>query len=394
MCSGLSDLDRVFGGGLVPGAVMLLGGEPGIGKSTLLLQLLARLGSRDFKVLYVTGEESLAQVAMRSRRIGGEGMSAVSGCAETDLDAICEAIQDVKPHVIVIDSIQTVRCAELMSAAGTVGQLREVAARLVQIAKSTGATVLLVGHVTKDGSLAGPKVLEHLVDTVLAFEGDRTYAYRIVRSVKNRFGPANEVAVFEMAGNGLAEVPDPSALFLAERRADASGSVVMATAEGERALLVEVQALVAPAAYGSSRRVANGLDPQRLSVLLAVLHRKVGLHLLDQDVFASVAGGIRVTERGVDLASTLAVASSFRDRPLPEDLVAFGEVGLAGEVRAVPRADIRLAEAAKLGFRRAIIPKGNVSSMPKGDVSRAGSLTPGIEVTAVGSVEAALEAVS
>lgn len=380
--SGIGELDRVLGGGAVAGSAVLLGGDPGIGKSTLLMQALAGLATKQRPGLYISGEESAAQVAARARRLEVDTRF-VSVQATTELEPIESTVANLKPGVLVVDSVQTVRTQGLDSVAGSVTQIRAVASRLIEIAKREGITLFLIGHVTKDGSLAGPKVLEHLVDTVLSFEGDPSGAFRLVRAAKNRFGPAHEVGVFEMVEAGLVEVPDPSKLFLAERLERAAGSVVLPTAEGTRPLLVEVQALVAPAVYGSARRVSSGLDGSRLAILLAVLDRKADVHVLDQDVFASVAGGARVSERAVDLPLALAIVSSLRDKPLPPELVAFGEVGLAGEVRAVPRAVQRLGEAQKLGFTRAIVPKGNLERI-NGDAPE------GIELIGVRSLADAL----
>lgn len=359
--SGSEELDRVLGGGAVLGGVVLLGGDPGIGKSTLLMQVLAAFAHRGVKALYVTGEESSSQVAMRASRLALPGMERVLVQATTDLEEVERAIDELKPSAVVVDSIQTVRSGSLDSAAGSVGQLREVAARLVELAKRRGIALFLIGHVTKDGALAGPKVLEHLVDTVLSFEGDAGQDYRVVRASKNRFGPAHEMAVFEMVREGLREVPDPSALFLAERPERAPGSVVLPSAEGTRPVLIELQALVAPARMGPPRRVSTGIENSRLAILLAVLDRKADVHVLDQDVFASVTGGARVDERAADLAMAIAVVSSLRDRAIAPDLAVFGEVGLAGELRAVPRAGGRLQEARKMGFTKVILPRGNLS---------------------------------
>jgi DNA repair protein RadA/Sms len=361
--TGLAELDRVLGGGVVLGGVVLLGGDPGIGKSTLLMQALAGIAARGHAVLYASGEESAAQIALRARRLGAEGIDRVLVQATTEITELEGAIDDEKPDVVVVDSIQTLRSAELESAAGSVGQLREVAARLVEMAKRRGIALFLIGHVTKDGALAGPKILEHLVDTVLSFEGDATLSHRIVRASKNRFGPAQEIAVFEMVRDGLREVPDPSAHFLAERPQRVSGSVVVPISEGARPVLLEVQALVAPALYGQARRVAAGIEASRLAILLAVLERKADVHVLDRDVFASVAGGARIDERAADVALAIAVVSSLRDKPVPAELVAFGEVGLAGELRAVPRAPQRVAEARKLGFRRVVLPRANAEML-------------------------------
>jgi len=340
-----------------------VGGDPGIGKSSLLLQALAGISARGERTLYVSGEESRAQIALRAERIRSPGVEDVRVLATAELDDIVHAVNSEQPVAMVVDSIQTMRCSELESVAGSVGQLREVTARLVDLAKARGIAVFLIGHVTKEGAIAGPKLLEHLVDTVLAFEGDSTLSYRLVRSTKNRFGPAHELGVFEMVREGLREVVDPSRLFLAERPAHASGSLVFPSAQGQRPLLLEVQALLTPAAYGSSRRVATGLDAGRLAILLAVLERKAHVQLLDQDVFVSVVGGARVDEPAVDLALAVAITSSLRDRPVAHDLVVFGEVGLTGEVRGVPRPGARLLEAKKLGFLRAIVPLSSLERM-------------------------------
>ncbi len=382
--TGIGELDRALGGGPVRGGVALLGGDPGIGKSTLLMQALAALAARDESAVYVTGEESASQVALRARRIGGAGMEAVRILATTELEDAEAALSAEKPAVAVIDSIQTLRAASLSSAPGSVSQLREVAARLIDLAKRHGIALFLIGHVTKEGAIAGPKVLEHLVDTVLSFEGDRSHAFRVLRATKNRFGPAQEMGVFEMDREGLREVPDPSALFLAERPEGSAGSVVVPTAEGTRPLLVELQALVAPAVYGNARRVVSGLDGNRLAILLAVLDRKAQTRVLDRDVFASVAGGARVDERALDLALAVAVVSSYRQRAVPADLVVFGEVGLAGEVRAVPRPGPRIAEARKLGFRRVLLPKTNAERLTKKEKK-------GLTLMPVGTLAEALE---
>jgi DNA repair protein RadA/Sms len=361
--TGLGELDRVLGGGPVLGGVVLLGGDPGIGKSTLLMQALAGIAADGRRALYVTGEESAAQVAMRAGRIGAPGLDDVIVQATMDLDEVIATLDRDEPAAVVIDSVQTLRSAQLDSPAGSVAQLREVAARLVEVAKQRGIAMFLIGHVTKDGTLAGPKLLEHLVDTVLTFEGDPTAGFRIVRASKNRFGPAHEMAVFEMVREGLREVPNPSALFLAERPSRAAGSIVVPVAEGSRPVLIEVQALVAPPQYGPSRRVSTGIDGSRLAILLAVLERKADVHVLDRDVFASVAGGARVEERAADLAIAIAVVSSLRDRAVSPELVVFGEVGLAGELRAVPRAAARVAEARAMGFSRIVMPRGNASQL-------------------------------
>jgi DNA repair protein RadA/Sms len=385
--SGIGELDRVLGGGAVLGGVTLLGGDPGVGKSTLLLQALAGLAAKGCRALYVSGEESAGQTAARARRLG-VAADELLVLAENDLTAIETTIGEVKPRALVLDSVQTVRAPELESAAGTVSQLREVAARLVDRSKRERIATFLVGHVTKDGALAGPKVLEHLVDTVLAFEGERGQAFRALRALKNRFGSATEVGVFEMTGEGMREVPNPSALFLAERPDGAAGSVIASTSEGSRPMLVEVQALVAPfAQHGAAggRRTATGVDGARLAMILAVLERKVGLHLSAADVFVNIAGGVRVDEPAIDLPVALAVASSLRDRPVSPQTVAFGEIGLAGEVRGVARASGRLAEAAQMGFRRAIVPASSTQSASPPDGAS-------MEIVAVRTLAEAVEA--
>ncbi len=353
--TGIAELDRVLGGGVVLGGVTLVGGDPGVGKSTLLMQALAGLARQGHRSLYISGEESAGQTAARARRLGAVADDLLV-LAENDLDAVERALDDVKPVAVVLDSVQTMRASSLESAPGTVSQLREVAARMVERSKRSRFATFLVGHVTKDGALAGPKVLEHLVDTVLAFEGERGHALRSLRTQKNRFGSATEVGVFEMTAEGMREVPNPSALFLAERPRGASGSVVTATHEGTRAILVEVQALVGSVAAGSARRTANGVDAGRLAMILAVLERKAGLMVAGLDVFVNVAGGIQVDEPAIDLGMALSIASSLRNRAVAYDTVAFGEVGLTGEVRGVAQGAARLAEAAAMGFRRAIVP--------------------------------------
>ena len=359
--TGIVELDRVLGGGVVRGGVTLLGGEPGIGKSTLLMQAVAGVAAGGKRVLYVTGEESAAQVAMRARRLGVPDRLLL--LATTDVGDALNALAAERYDMAVIDSIQTLRSADLESAAGSVGQLRDVAGRLTEYAKTQHVAMFVIGHVTKDGSLAGPKVLEHLVDTVLSFEGDATHAFRIIRATKNRFGPAQELGVFEMASDGLREVADASSLFIAERPLRAAGSVVLPTTQGTRPLLVEVQALVAPALYGAPRRVTTGLDANRLAVLLAVLQRRAAVQVLDQDVFASVAGGVRIDEPAVDLALSVAIVSSLRDRPVPTDRAVFGEIGLTGELRAVARPAVRIQEARKLGFTHVVLPQANIAHL-------------------------------
>jgi DNA repair protein RadA/Sms len=376
--TGIGELDRVLGGGLVPGAVILIGGDPGIGKSTLVLQALAALAHRG-RALYVSGEESPQQVKMRADRLGIT-TAALLVLAETQLDAILEQARAVDPVVLAVDSIQTVCSEQLGSAAGSIGQVRESAAQLVQFAKRHGLATVLVGHVTKDGAFAGPRVLEHMVDTVLYFEGDRGHAFRILRAVKNRFGSTNEIGVFEMAEQGLAEVANPSGFFLAERPKGAAGSVIVASLEGTRPLLLEVQALVTPASFGTPRRTVLGADYNRVCLLLAVLEKRVGFPLQSQDAFVNVAGGGRVSEPAADLGLALAAASSYLDRPLRGDVVVMGEVGLTGEVRAVTALAARLKEAAALGFHAAVVPQNNLR----------GRADHPIEIQGVGSVEEAV----
>ncbi|MHB8252411.1 MAG: DNA repair protein RadA [Acidiferrobacter sp.] len=355
--SGLNELDRVLGGGVVPGSVVLLGGDPGIGKSTILIQALARM-STDLPALYVTGEESTAQVALRAQRLALTAPR-LKLLAETNVETIIAQARQEQPRVLVIDSIQTVYVPTLAQAPGSVSQVREAAATLVRFAKDTNTALFLVGHVTKEGQLAGPRVLEHMVDAVLYFEGDSSSRYRLIRAIKNRFGAVNELGVFVMTEGGLREVNNPSALFLRQDAENAPGSVILVTQEGTRPLLVEVQALIDESTAANPRRVALGLDGQRLGMLLALLHRHGGHGTYRQDVFVNVVGGVRVTETASDLAVLLACVSSLTDRPAGGDLVVFGEVGLAGEMRPVPRGQERLREAAKLGFKRAIIPAAN-----------------------------------
>ncbi|MGQ0659132.1 MAG: DNA repair protein RadA [Chromatiales bacterium] len=365
LSTGIEELDRVLGGGVVPGSVVLIGGDPGIGKSTLLLQMLAGVDGA-LSALYVSGEESSRQIAMRARRLGIDA-KVIRLLTETNIERVLELARREAPRLMVVDSIQTMYTDLLASAPGSVGQVRESAAQLVRFAKSGGASVYLVGHVTKEGALAGPRVLEHMVDTVLYFEGDGNSRFRVVRAVKNRYGAVNELGVFAMTDKGLREVTNPSAIFLTRHDKDVPGSVVMVTREGTRPLLVEVQALVDESKLAYPRRVTVGLDSNRLAMLLAIAHRHAGIVTYDQDVFVNVVGGVRVAETGADLAVLLAVLSSLRGKPLPRDLVMFGEVGLAGEIRPVPGGPERLREAAKHGYRRAIVPKANVpKNRPEG----------------------------
>jgi DNA repair protein RadA/Sms len=357
--TGSGEFDRVLGGGMVPGSVVLIGGDPGIGKSTLLLQTLATLSQR-YATLYVSGEESPQQISLRAHRLKLP-TDTMRLLPETRVEGIIETALRERPQVLVIDSIQTIYTEQLQSAPGSVAQVRESAAQLVRYAKQSGTALFIVGHVTKDGQLAGPRVLEHMVDTVLYFEGDSGSRYRVIRAFKNRFGAINELGVFAMTELGLKEVSNPSAIFLSHHEQVVSGSAVMVTVEGSRPLLVEVQALVDESHLGNPRRVTVGLEHNRLAMLLAVLHRHGGIATHDQDVFVNVVGGVRVTETGADLALLLSVISSLRNRPLPERLVVFGEVGLAGEIRPVPNGQERLKEAAKHGFTRAIVPAANLS---------------------------------
>lgn len=359
----ISELDRVLGGGLVHGSVTLIGGDPGIGKSTLLTQTLASL-SQSLPCLYVTGEESLQQISMRAHRLGLQdmGLQLLSEtCVETIITLASETLASNNgPKVIVIDSIQTVYTEALQSAPGAVAQVRESAAQLVRFAKQTGTALFLVGHVTKEGTLAGPRVLEHMVDTVLYFEGDPGERYRMIRAIKNRFGAVNELGIFAMTDEGLKTVSNPSAIFLSRHEVPVAGSIITVTREGSRPLLIELQALVDESHGSNPRRVCLGLDPNRLNMILAVMHRHAGIVMFDQDVFINIVGGVRLTETSADTALILAALSSFRDKPLPNDVFTFGEVGLAGEIRPVPNGQERLREAAKHGFKQAIIPKANM----------------------------------
>jgi DNA repair protein RadA/Sms len=376
--TGIGELDRVLGGGLVTGAVVLLGGDPGIGKSTLLLQALAVLGS-SCNAIYISGEESAQQIALRASRLAVDA-AALNLLAEIQLEKVLAVLSAQKPDVAVIDSIQTIYSEALQSAPGSVAQVRECAAQLTRYAKSSGTALLLVGHVTKEGALAGPRVLEHMVDAVLYFEGDTHSSFRLVRAIKNRFGAVNELGVFAMTERGLRGISNPSALFLSQHGTQVAGSCVMVTQEGSRPLLVEVQALVDEAHAPNPRRLSVGLEQNRLAMLLAVLHRHAGIAAFDQDVFVNAVGGVKIDEPAADLPVLLAIVSSLRNKPLPEKLVAFGEIGLAGEIRPVQRGQERLREAAKLGFKLAIIPKANA---PRTAIE-------GIEVVSVERVEEAV----
>jgi DNA repair protein RadA/Sms len=379
--TGVAEFDRVLGGGVVPGSLVLIGGEPGIGKSTLLLQAAAHFAKAVGPVLYSSGEESEHQIKSRGERLGVEP-APLYILAETCLERILEEIARLRPAFIIVDSVQTVFSLKFQSAPGSIGQVRESATQLLFAAKGQNIPTFLVGHVTKDGALAGPKALEHIVDTVLYFEGEKHHSHRVIRAVKNRFGAVSELGVFEMTGKGLRGVANPSQLFLAERRAGAPGSAVLSCVEGSRPLLVEVQALVSSSTYGNARRMASGVDQNRLSLLLAVLEKRAGMSLIADDVFINVAGGIAVDEPAADLAVTGAVASSLRNRTVRAGTAVFGEVGLAGEVRGVSQAALRVREAAQMGFSRCVIPEGNCS--PE-------DVPPGIELVGVRTVGEALE---
>lgn len=378
LSSGSDEFDRVLGGGLVNGSVVLIGGDPGIGKSTLLLQTLAHLCAQQ-TVLYVSGEESVGQIALRARRLG-LGEASMPVLAEIELERICSEIEAVRPTVVVIDSIQTMCSSQLQSAPGSVAQVRECAAQLTRIAKQLGIALVMIGHVTKEGTLAGPRVLEHIVDTVLYFEGEQHSSFRMVRAFKNRFGAVNELGVFAMTDRGLRAVANPSAIFLSPRGKPVPGSCVLVSLEGTRPLLVEVQALVDTAHVPNPRRLSVGLEGNRLAMLLAVLHRHAGIACYDQDVFVNVVGGVRISEPAADLAVLLAIVSSLRNRALPENLAVFGEIGLAGEIRPAPRGQERLKEAGKLGFPRLLIPQANA---PRKSVE-------GLEILAVDRIDQAL----
>ena len=360
--TGIAEFDRVLGGGLVPGSLVLIGGDPGIGKSTLLLQVFYRLSTQGHKVLYISGEESVKQVRLRSNRLDtvSDNLWVVS---ETSMEMIQKMVETTAPDVLAVDSIQTVFTTELSSAPGSVSQVREATMHLMYLAKRSGIPIFLVGHVTKEGAIAGPRILEHMVDTVLYFEGERSHIFRILRAAKNRFGSTNEIGVFEMKDSGLAEVANPSAIFLAERPIDAAGSVVVASIEGSRPILIELQALVSTTKYGNPRRTAMGVDSSRILLLIAVLEKKLGFHLMDEDIFMNVAGGVKIDEPAIDLGIAFAIASSFLDKPVPRDTIVFGEVGLTGEIRGINQVETRIAEASKMGFQRCILPKNNLSRL-------------------------------
>ena len=379
--TGIAEFDRVLGGGLVNGSLVLIGGDPGIGKSTLMLQALYGLARANRKVLYVSGEESIPQIHLRSTRLSTNSSNLLV-VSEVDLEAILTMVSSFKPDVLVIDSIQTMYNSDLTSAPGSVSQVRESAMRLMLMSKKSGISTFLVGHVTKDGSIAGPRLLEHMVDTVLYFEGDRNHIFRILRAVKNRFGSTNEIGVFEMKETGLEQVTNPSAVFLAERPTSAPGSVVTASMEGTRPILIELQALVSSASLGMPRRTILGLDHNRVALLVAVMEKKLGLHLMGHDVFMNVAGGVRVDEPAVDLGIVCGIASSFLDRPIPEGTITMGEVGLTGEVRAIGQVETRIAESHKMGFTRCLIPGNNLKRV---------SATKNMEMIGIKNVSQAIE---
>jgi DNA repair protein RadA/Sms len=358
----ISEFDRVLGGGVIPGAVILIGGDPGIGKTTLLLQALPRLASNVQPVLYVSGEESPRQIKMRGQRLGVDHPNLLV-LAETSLEQILKAVQDIQPAAVVVDSIQTVYTEQLTSAPGSISQVQEVSGQLMWFAKRSGVPVFIIGHVTKEGAIAGPRLLEHIVDTVLYFEGDKGHSYRILRAVKNRFGSTNEIGVFEMKESGLEEVTNPSQLFLGERPQRSTGSVVVSSVEGSRPILVELQALVSSTSYAMPKRMTNGVDLNRVSLLLAVMEKRLGMHLSGQDVYVNVVGGMHIDEPAIDLGIVAAVTSSLREVPVEPGLLVLGEVGLGGEVRGISQAELRIREAAKMGFKRCLLPERNLAKL-------------------------------
>ncbi len=379
----IGEFDRVLGGGVIPGAVILIGGDPGIGKTTLLLQALPRLADKHEQVLYVSGEESPRQIKMRGQRLGIEEPNLLI-LAETSLEQILKAVQEIQPAALVVDSIQTVYTEQLTSAPGSISQVQEVAGQLMWLAKRVGLPVFIIGHVTKEGAIAGPRLLEHIVDTVLYFEGDKGHSYRILRAVKNRFGSTNEIGVFEMKDSGLEEVRNPSELFLAERSHRSTGSVVVSSLEGSRPILVELQALVSSTSYAMPKRMANGVELNRVSLLLAVMEKRLGFHLSGQDVYVNVVGGMQIDEPAIDLGIVAAVTSSLREIPVEPSLLVLGEVGLGGEVRAISQAELRIREAAKMGFKRCLLPERNLAKLDGID---------GIELIGIREMGEALEVV-
>ncbi|MCP4114443.1 MAG: DNA repair protein RadA [Desulfobacteraceae bacterium] len=375
--TGIKEFDRVLGGGIVPGTLVLIGGDPGIGKSTLMLQVLANLSAGGKRTLYVSGEESIRQLKMRGKRLAAEPDSMLVA-AETDLDAILAMAEQEKPDAMVVDSIQTVYNPDIASTPGSVTQIREASMRLMSMAKNTGIPLFLVGHVTKVGAIAGPRIMEHMVDTVLYFEGDRSHVFRILRAVKNRFGSTNEIGVFAMKEKGLEEVPNPSAVFLSERPVNTPGSVVTASMEGTRPILVEIQGLASSSGFGTPRRTVLGLDHNRVALIAAVMEKRLGMNLSGLDIFMNVAGGVKVTEPAADLGIAIALASSFLDRPVPEGTTVLGEVGLTGEIRAVSHGEQRIKEAVKMGFTRCLVPENSLKQVPE---------TKGIQIQGVSSLK-------
>jgi DNA repair protein RadA/Sms len=379
----ISEFDRVLGGGVIPGAVILIGGDPGIGKTTLLLQALPRLASDVQPVLYVSGEESPRQIKMRGQRLGVEHPNLLV-LAETSLEQILKTVQEIQPAAVVVDSIQTVYTEQLTSAPGSISQVQEVSGQLMWFAKRSGVPVFIIGHVTKEGAIAGPRLLEHIVDTVLYFEGDKGHSYRILRAVKNRFGSTNEIGVFEMKESGLEEVTNPSQLFLGERPQRSTGSVVVSSVEGSRPILVELQALVTSTSYAMPKRMTNGVDLNRVSLLLAVMEKRLGMHLSGQDVYVNVVGGMHIDEPAIDLGIVAAVTSSLREVPVEPGLLVLGEVGLGGEVRGISQAELRIREAAKMGFKRCLLPERNLTKLEPVD---------GMELVGIHEVGEALDVV-
>jgi DNA repair protein RadA/Sms len=378
----LSEFDRTLGGGLVPGSLVLIGGDPGIGKSTLILQAVQRLAREGHRILYISGEESTQQIKLRAQRLSMDSSEIYLLCG-TCLEHMIDSLNELAPHIIVIDSIQTIYTETLGSAPGSISQVREVTGKLMNLAKRSGKALFIIGHVTKEGAIAGPKVLEHLVDTVLYFEGDGSHSYRILRSVKNRFGPTNEIGAFEMTDAGLKEVPNPSSIFLEERAQDVSGSVVISCMEGTRPLLIELQALVCSSSLAVPRRTTIGVDANRVSLLAAVVSKRGGINLSNNDIFINVAGGIRIDEPAIDLGIVATIASSFLNKPIPRNTVVFGEVGLSGEVRGVSQTETRMKDAVKMGFSRAILSKKSIKAM---------KAKPGIELIGISSIQDLLEA--
>lgn len=388
LLTGIREFDRVLGGGIVAGTLVLIGGDPGIGKSTLMLQVLSKIADSGKKALYLSGEESIRQLKMRGKRLSS-GATSLLVAAETDLDAILNMALEERPDVMVVDSIQTVYNPEIASTPGSVTQIREASIRLMNMAKQSGIPLFLVGHVTKVGAIAGPRIMEHMVDTVLYFEGDRSHVFRILRAVKNRFGSTNEIGVFEMKERGLEEVPNPSAVFLAERSANAPGSVVTASMEGTRPILIEIQGLASSSGFGNPRRTVLGLDPNRVALIAAVMEKRLGINLSGLDIFMNVAGGVKVVEPAADLGVAVALASSFLDMPVPEGTTVIGEIGLTGEIRAVSHGEARIKEALKMGFTRCIVPENTKKQLP--EIQRSEVQGQQITITGASSLKQVME---